>query len=261
MGKYALIGAVSQLGGIVRMTLSLTVIVTEATGDITLGIPIMFAIMSSKIIGDLFNEGLFDMHIAQSGMPLLDWDPPPLTKKLSARHVMSAPVVVLHEKESVGHIMDLLSKCKHHGFPIIEGEPSEEEEHFGLLKGFILRHQLFTLLKKKIFLHQNHRLAPNDFRESYPRYIDLKDIKITEEERDHELDLLPYMNLAPYSLTENSNLPRIFRLFRGLGLRHLIIVDEHNRVVGMVTRVDIAKFRAHIGLQHTTIKELSVSMN
>ena len=47
------------------MTLSLTVIVTEATGDITLGIPIMFAIMSSKIIGDLFNEGLFDMHIAQ----------------------------------------------------------------------------------------------------------------------------------------------------------------------------------------------------
>jgi chloride channel 7 len=72
-GKYALIGAASTLGGIVRMTLSLTVIITEATGDITLGLPIMFSIMAAKLVGDLFNEGIFDMHIQLSGIPLLDW--------------------------------------------------------------------------------------------------------------------------------------------------------------------------------------------
>jgi H+/Cl- antiporter ClcA len=52
----------------------LTVIVTEATGDISLGLPIMFSIMTSKLIGDLFNEGLFDMHINISGLPLLEWE-------------------------------------------------------------------------------------------------------------------------------------------------------------------------------------------
>lgn len=276
-GKYALIGAASQLGGIVRMTLSLTVIITEACGDITLGIPIMLAIMVSKIVGDLFNEGLFDMHIALSGSPLLDWDPPPLTKKLSARHVMSNDVLVLKEKETVGNIIDILARTKHHGFPVVEenlpinnkdnnpengtiNDTPEDNEHFGLLKGFILRHQIFTLLKKKAYLNTTLNLTPDDFRESYPRYIKLEDIEVLDEERELELDLRPYMNLAPYTLTENSNLPRIFRLFRGLGLRHLVIVDDHNRVVGIVTRIDIAKFKTHVGFKHTIVKELSVSL-
>lgn len=191
----------------------------------------------------------------------MDWDPPPLTKKLSARHVMTKNVCVLKEKNTVGQILDMLSSNKHHGFPVVEEVPQDEgTEHFGLLKGFILRHQLFTLLKKKAHLLNNKLLTTDDFRESYPRYLTMKDIDIQEDERELEIDLRPYMNLAPYSLTENSNLPRIFRLFRGLGLRHLVINDDHNRVVGIVTRIDIAKFKTHVGLHHTIVKELSVSL-
>ena len=80
----------------------------EATGNLTYGFPVMVVLMVSKGVGDFFNEGLYDIHIQLAGVPLLGWDPPPLSATTYASEVMSHPVVTLSPTETVGNIVDML---------------------------------------------------------------------------------------------------------------------------------------------------------
>lgn len=119
-GKYALIGAAAQLGGVVRMTISLTVILIEATGNLTLGLPLMITILIAKWVGDYFNEGIYDTHIQLMGVPLLGWEPPPLSHNIYATEVMSCPVVTFNSVETVGKIADVLINETYNGFPVVD---------------------------------------------------------------------------------------------------------------------------------------------
>lgn len=173
---------------------------------------------------------------------------------------MTHPVVVIKEVESVGRIVDILKRTSHNGFPVVSHYSlnAPHPERFGMLKGLILRHQLVTLLQHKCYLNNEIRLKPDDFQAFYPRYLKIDEVEVSADDRRLQLDLTPYLNISPYSLTDNSNFPRVFRLFRGLGLRHLVIVDHSNFVVGIVTRIDIARYKAHIRLTNTSVSELHV---
>ena len=61
-GTYALIGAASFVGGVVRMTISLTVILIESTNEISYGLPIMLTLMVS-FIGIVIYFKPHDCHV------------------------------------------------------------------------------------------------------------------------------------------------------------------------------------------------------
>ncbi|XP_041364629.1 H(+)/Cl(-) exchange transporter 7-like [Gigantopelta aegis] len=256
LAKYSLIGAAAQLGGIVRMTISLTVIVVEATSNVTFGLPVMIVLMVAKWVGDFFNEGIYDMHIHLQGVPLLGWEPPEMASNISATEVMSHPVTVFKSVETVGHIVDLLKKDKHNGYPVVEDdaetrskESTTEMESFGTFCGVILRSQLIVLLSLKVFRENPdiitllQTLKTSHFRNPYPRYPEIEQLPIKQEEREMTIDLRPFVNPAPYTVTDGASLPRIFRLFRALGLRHAVVINKKHQVVGMVTRKDVARYK------------------
>ncbi|XP_034046161.1 H(+)/Cl(-) exchange transporter 7 isoform X2 [Thalassophryne amazonica] len=250
-GKYALIGAAAQLGGIVRMTLSLTVILVEATGNVTYGLPIMLVLMTAKIVGDYFIEGLYDIHIKLQSVPFLHWEAPATSHWLTAREVMSSPVTCLNRIEKVGAVVDILSNTStnHNGFPVVVRVGSSDEPE--KLCGLILRSQLIVLLKHKVFVElaqsrlYQRKLQLKDFRDAYPRFPPIQSIHVSQDERECMMDLTEFMNPTPYTVPEETSLPRVFKLFRALGLRHLVVVDDENRVVGLVTRKDLARY--HLG--------------
>ena len=57
------------------------------------------------------------------------------------------------------------------------------------------------------------------------------------------VDLRPHCDRSPYVVNQLLPLRRVFRLFTTMGLRHLVVVDHHSHVVGMITRKDFLKLR------------------
>ncbi|XP_075266175.1 H(+)/Cl(-) exchange transporter 6-like [Convolutriloba macropyga] len=119
-GSFALIGSAAFVGGVVRMTISLTVILIETTNEITYGLPIMVTLLAAKFVGDLFNIGLYDIHNEMKGIPFLEWDAPEGMESLEAKDIMSSRLLCVLPHSTVEHVIALLGdKSYHNAFPVV----------------------------------------------------------------------------------------------------------------------------------------------
>nr|CAH8872432.1 unnamed protein product [Trichobilharzia regenti] len=263
-GKFALVGAAAQLGGIVRMTLSLTVILMEATGNVIVGLPLLMTLTVAKYMGDCLSEGIYDEHIGLSSMALLPWTPHSLAITKRAYDLMSNPVVFLHPIMRVSDLVDRISNNLHHGFPVVVGSTDPSRFSYGTLVGMISSEHLGLLLQKRAFCKDGntvYTMRYEDYDNAYPSYPKLADVlaNLSYEDMDAYLDLRPYMCEAPYSVPETMTMTRVYHLFRLLGLRHLPVVDNQNQVRGIITRKDLRRFKFQFVGDEYRVEELIFS--
>ncbi|KAM3824064.1 H(+)/Cl(-) exchange transporter 6 [Vipera latastei] len=347
-GTFALIGAAAFLGGVVRMSISLTVILIESTNEITYGLPIMITLMVAKWTGDLFNQGIYDIYVALRGVPLLEWEARTEMDKLRASDIMEPNLMYVYPHTRIQSLVSILRTTVHHAFPVVtenrayekefmkwdqlisnnikfkkssiltraaeqrkrsqsmksypsselrnvcddhsgaeeppetedmlqqmlerkytpypnlypDQSPSEEwtmEERFRPLTfhGLILRSQLVTLLVRGICYAENQssasqpRLSYAEMSEDYPRYPDIHDLDLTLLNPRMIVDVTPYMNPSPFTISPDAHISQVFNLFRTMGLRHLPVVNAVGEIVGIITRHNLtheflqARLRQH----------------
>lgn len=120
------------------------------------------------------------MNVQFAGLPMLPWSSPPLCYDTQAQHIMSTPVIVLREVESVATVIRVLEETRHQGFPVRSEQSFNDSptkpKRYGVLQGLILRSQLKILLKERAFSlspESCDSLPPlpiEKFRMYYPRY-------------------------------------------------------------------------------------------
>lgn len=225
---YSLIGAAAVLGGMARMTISLTVILLECTGNEQFVLPLMLVLMTARIVGSVYNDDLYHIHIhLKKGVEFLEQELNSITRhhNLVAGQIMSSNVIFLRPVEKVGVVYDILMSAKHSNFPIVDTDDKN------VLYGTIGRNALCVLLQQRAFGYPfddpnvaaiSHRGVSSNHLEvgerkfyplvqwevlfkSYPRYPDIKEVRITDEDREQYVDLRPYTNNAAITIQETSS--------------------------------------------------------
>ncbi|PON71264.1 Chloride channel [Parasponia andersonii] len=246
-GLFALLGAASFLGGTMRMTVSLCIILLELTNDLLLLPLVMIVLLISKTVADNFNKGVYDQILKIKGLPYMETHAEPYMRQLVASDVVSGPLVAFSSIEKVGNILHALRATGHNGFPVIDEPPFSDAPE---LCGLVLRSHILVLLKEKKFTRERvmcggeilETFAASNFAKAGSgKGIKLEDLDIEEEEMEMYVDLHPITNTSPYTVVESMSLAKAAILFRQLGLRHMCVVPKSQGrppIVGILTRHD-----------------------
>ena len=244
-GIFAMVGAASFLAGVSRMTISLTVIMFELTGELEYIVPNMTAIMISKWIADAISaEGVYDLAQSVLGHPFLDLDhamglvqkqaelvetliPPEQTMREITVHVPSDNLVLrslLEEKldrlKDRG-LMDAGLVLVQHG--ILQGYIAESELDFGL----------------------------NDLGKAYPESCKVRLLGQSQDDngQGEEFDLGSFVNRTPITINAKAPMEYAVEIFGKLGVSYLCVLEEGSgRLVGVIIKKRMVSWLE--GLKH-----------
>lgn len=209
-GVYALMGSTAMLSGFSRMTIALVMIMLEITNNMNMLVPTIVVAMVSKVVADYFVDGVNHqvLHLNSSVHMLADAlseDHLLVLEGLTVHDACVSEVVVLREREPVGQIMSLLMSSIFQSYPVVDAGD-----------------RLVTIASR---IQLVNALAAYD-----PHQGNLIDVRQLASET------------TPDIVTWNTPVAKAYQHFRASGLQNLCITDEGNKLLGILTRTDFARF-------------------
>lgn len=226
---FAMVGAAAFLAGVSRMTVSLTVIMLELTGEVEYIPPFMIAILTAKVVVDaLHEEGVNDhtvlgeylehehaSNIARDHGGLVeDLIPPPQSVSDMTLHVGPEYKVL---KQTLAH---KLQRMKRHG----------------------LRDAALVLVDDREQMHGIISEAELDFAVHEAGYLsDTEPFDILSG------PLAAFVDKSPLTVNASAPLEMVVEMVYQLGLRHIVIVEEgSSRVLGVVLKQQLVLYLEHL---------------
>lgn len=228
-GTYAIIGAAATLAGVTRMTVSIVVIMFELTGALTYVLPIMIAVMLAKWVGDAVGRrGIYESWIHFNEYPFLDNSDDNL---LHIPDVPSAQIMTRIEDlvvlTATGHttasLAAVLDAHPHRGFPVVS------DPRRAVLLGYISRAELSYSLSTPLA-----RSLPPDA----DVFFSQPPAGSTSASARPALDLRPWVDQTPITLSSRCGLHLAVSYFQKLGLRYVLFCDR-GVLQGLLTKKDV----------------------
>lgn len=225
-GTYAIIGAASALGGATRMTISIVVIMFELTGALAYVIPIMIAVMLAKWCGDTFGKrGIYESWIQLNEYPFLDQHDDTSAPDIPISQVMTNIndlSVITSVGHTVGSLAEVLANTSYRGFPVVSDNSNP------ILLGYISRNELSYSLKT-CTSGSTRNLSPDT-----PAYFSHEPFADPLE----TLDLRPWMDQTPITMSVHTNFQIVLNMFQRLGLRY-VLFTRRGLLEGFLTKKDL----------------------
>lgn len=140
---------------------------------------------------------------------------------MKAKDIMTTPVISVTPDTTIEEAAQLLFENKINGLPVV----NENNEVVGIITGqIIIRSYLPSYLE---LIDENFHLLSLD--------------KFLAQSKISKKAPVKKIMLKPHVVNDNKDVVEIAAIMVTRGLRQIIVVDDNNRLVGIISKIDIVK--------------------
>lgn len=122
-GAYAVVGMAAVFGGAARAPITAIIILFEMTRDYNIILPLMLSVVIAILVARGLNrETIYTTKVLRSGVDLGRYEDVDLMRSITVGEAMTHDFPTVPATMPVGELVTKLSKSRHHGFPVVDGD-------------------------------------------------------------------------------------------------------------------------------------------